>query len=78
MAELTANGITFSDLTQLNSRRGIFPQSTAWIFYQSSAPIGWTQNTTQNNKALRVVSGSSGGSAWNKFFYNYYEHVECC
>jgi hypothetical protein len=68
MAKLTANGITFGDLTELNSRRGIFPQSTSWIFYQSSAPTGWTQVTTHNNKALRVVSGSGGGSAGTSSF----------
>jgi hypothetical protein len=30
------------------------------LFYQSAAPTGWTQVTTQNNKALRVVSGTGG------------------
>jgi hypothetical protein len=59
-AKLTVNGITFSDTTQLNSKRGIFPQSTAWIFYQSAAPTGWTKSTANDNKALRVVSGSGG------------------
>jgi microcystin-dependent protein len=34
------------------------------LFQQTSAPTGWTKQTTHNNKALRVVSGaaSSGGS----------------
>ena len=59
-AKLTVNGITFSDTTQLNSKTGIFPQSTAWIFYQSAAPTGWTKSTANDNKALRVVSGSGG------------------
>jgi len=41
-----------------------FPSSTKMLFQQSSAPTGWTKQTTHNNKALRVVSGSvsSGGS----------------
>ena len=39
-----------------------FPSGTKMMFYQASAPTGWTQDTTQNNKALRVVSGSGGGS----------------
>ena len=39
-----------------------FAQNTAMLFYQSSAPTGWTKSTANNNKALRVVSGS-GGSA---------------
>lgn len=68
MAKLTVNGITFSDATQLNSKRGIFPQSTAWIFYQASAPTGWTKSTSNNDKALRVVSGSGGVTAGTNSF----------
>ena len=34
------------------------------IFQQTAAPTGWTKQTTHDNKALRLVSGSvsSGGS----------------
>jgi hypothetical protein len=34
------------------------------LFQQTAAPTGWTKQTTHDNKALRVVSGtaSSGGS----------------
>jgi hypothetical protein len=32
------------------------------LFWQSAAPTGWTQVTTQNNKALRIVSGTGGGT----------------
>jgi hypothetical protein len=67
-AKLTVNGITFSDTTQLNSKRDIFPQSTAWIFYQASAPTGWTKSTSHDNKALRVVSGSGGVSGGTNSF----------
>jgi hypothetical protein len=31
-------------------------------FWQAAAPVGWTQVTTQNDKALRVVSGAGGVS----------------
>lgn len=40
-----------------------FPSGTVMLFYQAAAPLGWTKQTTQNDKALRVVSGSTGGSA---------------
>jgi hypothetical protein len=33
------------------------------VFFQAAAPTSWTQVTTQNNKALRVVSGAGGGAA---------------
>lgn len=62
MSILTVDGINFSDGTSLNSRYGIIPQNSVAVFYQSAAPTGWTQLTTQNNKALRVVSGTGGGS----------------
>lgn len=68
MAVLNATGITFSNGTSLNSRRGIFPLSTAWVFYQATTPTGWTKVTTQDNKALRVVSGTGGGAAGSNAF----------
>jgi len=41
-----------------------FAATTAMLFQQTAAPLGWTKQTTHNDKALRVVSGtaSSGGS----------------
>lgn len=41
-----------------------FSSGTVMLFQQTSAPTGWTKQTTHNDKALRVVSGStsSGGS----------------
>ncbi len=46
-------------------RRAVsFPRGTLMLFQQTAAPLGWTKQTTHNDKALRVVSGtaSSGGS----------------
>lgn len=37
-----------------------FPSGTTMVFYQAAAPTGWTKLTTQNDKALRVVSGNGG------------------
>jgi hypothetical protein len=62
-ATLTANGITFGDSTQLNSKYGIMAQGTVSVFYEANAPVGWAKSTTQNNKALRVVTGTTGGTA---------------
>lgn len=41
-----------------------FPAGTLMLFQQTAAPVYWTKQTTHNDKALRVVSGtaSSGGS----------------
>jgi len=37
-----------------------FPSGTKMLFQQTSAPTGWTKDTTHDNKALRVVSGTAG------------------
>ena len=39
----------------------IIPSGSVTDWFQASAPVGWTQITTQNNKALRIVSGTGGG-----------------
>jgi hypothetical protein len=41
-----------------------FTPGTLMLFQQTTAPTGWTKQTTHDNKALRVVTGtaSSGGS----------------
>ena len=39
-----------------------FPSGTSMLFIQASAPIGWTKNTTYNDYALRIVSGSGAGT----------------
>ncbi len=40
----------------------LIPSGTKMVFYQAAAPSGWTKDASQNDKALRVVSGSGGGS----------------
>jgi len=44
------------------------PSGTKMLFYQASAPTGWTKLTTDNNKTLRVVSDSGGGSGGTNSF----------
>lgn len=41
-----------------------FPSGTRLLFQQTAAPTGWTKDTTHNDKALRVVSGTvtAGGT----------------
>lgn len=44
--------------------QALIPTGTKMMFVQTAAPTGWTKDTTHNNKALRVVSGtaSTGGT----------------
>lgn len=45
-----------------------FPSGTVLLFWQTAAPTGWTKIVTQNDKALRVVSGSGGVSGGTNAF----------
>jgi hypothetical protein len=50
-------------LTSTDDKIDAFPAGTDTVFYQAAAPTGWIKSTANNDAALRVVSGSSGGSA---------------
>jgi hypothetical protein len=56
---LMSNGTTWTSAT-IES----FDAGTLMLFQQTAAPTGWTKQTTHDNKAFRVVSGtaSSGGT----------------
>jgi len=42
-----------------------FPAGTKMLFFQAAAPSGWTKDTTHNDKMIRVVTGTGGGSGGN-------------
>ena len=44
-----------------------FPSGTKMLFQQTAAPTGWTKDTTHDNKALRVVSGTAGSGGTSSF-----------
>ena len=54
---LISNGKTWTS-TAISTKP--FVTGTAVLFQQTAAPTGWTKVTTQNDKALRVVSGTAG------------------
>ena len=61
----TAGQVLTSNGASAPTWQTILPSGTLMLFQQTSAPTGWTKQTTHNDKALRVVSGaaSSGGSS---------------
>ena len=64
-----AMSLTIAQQTQARSNIAAdFPSGTVMLFYQATAPTGWTKLTTQNDKALRVVSGSGGVSGGTNAF----------
>lgn len=56
--------LTATLMSQLaaNTTYNKIPVGTVMVFFQAAAPTGWTQVVTQNDKALRVVSGAGGGT----------------
>ena len=50
------------------------PSGAVMLFYSSSAPTGWTKSTSDNNKALRVVSGNGGGSGGSQSFTSAFQN----
>ena len=67
---------TYGHITAIGSatvNAQAFPAGTKMLFQQTSAPTGWTKDTTHDNKALRVVSGtasSGGNSSFTTIFAN--------
>ncbi len=53
--------------TAIDERTGI-GSGTKMAFFQAAAPTGWTQDTSHNDKALRVVSGVGGGNGGSLAF----------
>lgn len=48
-----------------------FPAGTLALFQQTTAPVGWTKETTHNDKGLRVVTGAAsigGATAFTTVF----------
>lgn len=65
-SSLVATGVQFPDTTiQTTAAASVIPSGTVMLFAQTTAPTGFTKNTTTgNNTALRLVTGtaSTGGS----------------
>ena len=73
MSILQTDGIQFSNGTVVESKYFVMPQYNGGtphevFFYQASAPTGWTKSTSQNNKALRVVTGNGRGTGGTSNF----------
>jgi len=59
---LKADGTLDSNTYLTTAPAAEFSSGTTLLFYQATAPTGYTKQTTHDNKAMRVVSGTGGGS----------------
>jgi len=67
MATITDTQLQFSS-DNISTGNYHFPTGTVSLFFLSSAPSEWSQVTTQNNKAFRVVSGTGAGTGGTNSF----------
>ena len=52
---------------RVTSLEDAFTSGTKMLFQQTTAPTGWTKDTTHDDKALRVVTGTAGSGGTNAF-----------
>ena len=64
--ELTVPAV--ADNSEINLGNAVFlPSGTKQIFVQTAAPTGWTKDTSHNDKAMRIVSGTAGSGGSDAF-----------
>jgi hypothetical protein len=52
---------TFTNAITMSGRLvDALPTGTKMLFQQTTAPVGWTKDVANDNKALRIVSGTVG------------------
>lgn len=54
--------------------RADIPAGTSMLFYQASAPTGWTQYTGLDDYALRITSGSGAGTGGTSAFSTVFQN----
>lgn len=59
---ISATTLTFPDGTTMTTAAQSIPSGTVTNFFQASAPTAWTKLTTNDNAAIRIVSGTGGGT----------------
>ena len=70
-----STGLGTVTINAIPEAAGDFPAGTITLFVQASAPAGWVQVNSQNNKAIRVVNGTGGGSGGSQPFTSVFTAV---
>ena len=66
---INSSGVTFPDATtQTTAAAASIPSGSVVLFYQASAPTGWTQVTTLDDYALRITNSTGGGTGGTTAF----------
>lgn len=53
----------WTELAKAGGDTALIGSGTAMLFLQATAPVGWTKSTAHDDKALRIVSGGTGGGS---------------
>jgi len=76
LTDAFANVTSAVTLTDAQLNNAVYLVSgTKMVFYKATPPTGWTQVTTHNDKALRVVSGTGGGAGGSTGFTSAFTHT---
>lgn len=67
MAFANSSTVNFTNAAVSGLSVSAFPSGTRLVFAQTAAPTGWTKDTTHDNAALRVVSGTAGSGGTQNF-----------
>lgn len=71
------SGMTLDDTDPdkiiLEASVGGFPAGTAMLFMQAAAPVGWTLDTTNNDRFVRISNSAGGGvsGSWANFNHSH-------
>lgn len=65
-----SDGTTTKEVARLDSGMKVVQLAGGNVnkvpWYQAAAPTGWVKDTSQNDKAMRIVSGTGGGSGGSR------------
>lgn len=65
---MTASHTVLNGLdSRVQALEDAFASGTKMLFQQTTAPTGWTKDTTHDDKALRVVTGTASSGGTNPF-----------
>jgi len=61
VGRITGGNVDDLSISQVQTLLGILPSGTKMLFYQNTAPTGWTLDTSLDDKVVFVTKGSGAG-----------------
>lgn len=61
VGRITGGNVDGLSISQVRTLIGAFPSGTKMLFYQNTAPTGWTLDNTLDDKVVYITKGSGAG-----------------